>query len=422
MSILLKRAKVLIPSSDRHNTKVDILIGDDGLISKIGSEIFTKSADVIDCDGQYLSLGWFDMRAHFSDPGEEHKEDLLSGVRLALSAGFTDVAIVPNTNPVIQTKNDVAYVLKQTSDVPCRIHPIAAVTKDARGEALTEMMDLHHGGAIAFSDGHEPLWHTDILMKSLQYLQPFDGVLMNLPQDKWLSMFGTMHESMTSVGLGMKGIPTVAEEIIIQRDLSLLRYTGGKIHFSCISSAGSVELIRKAKSEGLKISCDVAIYQLIYTDEDIEDYDTNFKVSPPLRGGVDRTALIAGLKDDTIDCIVSNHHPQDEESKKLEFDLADNGMLTLQTFWPWLMQLREEISLDITIPKITTAPRYILGLDQPELKEGSHALFTLVDPGASWDYNSLSNRSKSQNSPLLGRKLQGRATAVIRGASIVRSE
>ncbi|MEM8894957.1 MAG: dihydroorotase, partial [Bacteroidota bacterium] len=341
MSILLKGAKILIPKSSKHNTTADILIDDNGIISAIANDLSSDKAEIVDCAGKYLTLGWFDLRAHFSDPGEEHKEDLQTGLRLAEVSGFTDVAVLPNTKPVVQTKNDVAYIKGNSRHSVCHLHPIAAVTKDARGEELTEMMDLHHSGAVAFSDGHEPIWHTDILMKSLQYLQPFDGVLMNLAQDRWLAMFGTMHEGMASVQLGMKGVPSVAEEIAIQRDLSLLRYAGGKIHFSCVSSAGSVGLIRNAKKEGLDVTCDVAIYQLIYTDADINDYDTKYRVSPPLRSDLDKEALIQGVKDGTIDCIVSNHHPQDEECKKLEFDLSDNGMLAMQTFWPWLLQLNE---------------------------------------------------------------------------------
>ncbi len=421
MSILLKGATVLIPHSDKHKQKVDVLIGADGLIEKIDKTIASSAEQVLDCQGQYLTLGWFDMRAHFNDPGHEYKEDLRSGARLAQTSGFTDVAILPNTQPVLQTKNDLAYVKGRTADMVCQIHPMATVTKDAKGEELTEMMDLHHGGAVAFTDGAQPLWHTDILLKSLQYLQPFGGTLINLPQDKWLSMFGTMNEGMTSVMLGMKGIPGMAEEIMIDRDLKLLEYAGGKIHFSCVSTAGAVDLIRNAKAKGLQVTCDVAIYHLVYDDTAVEDYDTNFRLSPPLRGKEDKEALIAALADGTIDCIVSNHTPQDEESKKLEFDLADNGMISLQTFWPWLVSLQENLPLDITINKITTAPRQILGQSVPELKVGEKACLTIANPNEKWLYNKRSNQSKSQNSPLMGKELTGKITAVVRGSQLVMS-
>lgn len=423
MSILLKGATVLIPHSERHNQLVDILIGDDGLIKEIGSTINSEATESIKCDGQYVTLGWFDMRAQFHDPGHEYKEDIRSGVKLAQASGFTDVAILPNTQPVLQTKNDLAYVISKTStaDAICKVHPMATVTRDAKGEELTEMMDLHHGGAVAFTDGTEPLWHTDILLKSLQYLQPFDGVLINLPQDKWLSMFGTMNEGMTSVTLGMKGIPRIAEEIMIERDIKLLEYAGGKIHFSCISTAGSVDLIRKAKSKGLNVTCDTAIYHLIYDDSAVKDYDTNFRVKPPLRGAEDRQALIEGLIDDTIDCIVSNHSPQDEESKKLEFDLADDGMISLQTFWPWLIALKDTLPLDVAIAKITSEPRRILGQNVPSLDVGQEACLTVVDPNEKWLYDKKSNLSKSQNSPILGKELVGKVTAVIRGSQSARN-
>lgn len=421
MSILLKGATVLIPHSDTHKQEVDVLIGEDGLIKEIDKAISSNATEVLDCQGQYLTLGWFDMRAQFNDPGHEYKEDLRSGARLAQASGFTDVAILPNTSPVLQTKNDLAYAIGRTSDMACQIHPMAAVTRDTKGEELTEMMDLHHGGAVAFTDGDQPLWHTDILLKSLQYLQPFGGTLINLPQDKWLSMFGTMHEGMTSVMLGMKGIPGMAEEIMIERDLKLLQYAGGKIHFACVSTAGSVDLIRNAKAKGLQVTCDVAIYHLIYDDTAVEDYDTNFRLSPPLRGKTDKKALIAGLADGTVDCIVSNHTPQDEESKKLEFDLADNGMISLQSFWPWLVSIQEILPLDIAINKITTAPRKILGQSVPELKVGEKACLTIANPNEKWLYSKQSNHSKSQNSPLLGSELTGKITAVLRGSQLVRN-
>lgn len=421
MSILLKGATVLIPHSDRHRQQVDVLIGEDGLIKEIDKTISSSAEEVLDCQGQYVTLGWFDMRAHFNDPGHEYKEDIRSGAQLAQASGFTDVAILPNTQPVLQTKNDLAYVMSRTADMVCNVHPMAAVTKDAKGEELTEMMDLHHSGAVAFTDGNQPLWHTDILLKSLQYLQPFGGTLINLPQDKWLSMFGTMNEGMTSVMLGMKGIPGMAEEIMIERDLKLLEYAGGKIHFACISTAGSVDLIRKAKAKGLQVTCDVAIYHLIYDDTAVQDYDTNFRLSPPLRGKEDKEALITGLTDGTIDCIVSNHIPQDEESKKLEFDLADNGMISLQTFWPWLVSLHEKLPLDITISKITTAPRQILDQSTPAFKVGEKACLTVANPDRKWSYNKRNNLSKSQNSPLIGEELTGKITAVIRGSQLVRN-
>jgi dihydroorotase len=375
----------------------------------------------LDCTAQYITIGWFDMRAQFNDPGYEYKEDLQSGALLAQASGFTDVAVLPNTQPVLQTKNDLAYVISRTTNMVCKMHPMATVTKDAKGEELTEMMDLHHGGAVAFTDGDQPIWHTDILLKSLQYLQPFGGVLINLPQDKWLSMFGTMNEGMTSVALGMKGIPAIAEEIMIERDIRLLEYAGGKIHFSCISTAGSLELIKRAKSKGLQVTCDVAIYHLIYDDTSVNDYDTNFRLSPPLRGKADRKALIQGLIDDTIDCIVSNHSPQDEESKKLEFDLSDDGMISLQSFWPWLVSLKEVLSLDKAITKITSAPRIILGQTVPELEVGQEACLTIVNPDKKWLFDKGSNLSKSQNSPLIGQELTGKVSAVIRGSQLVRN-
>ena len=289
---------------------------------------------------------------------------------------------------------------------------MAAVTRNAAGEELTEMLDMHAAGAIAFSDGTNPIWNTDILLKALQYVQKFNGLIIDQAQDKWLSLFGTVNEGINSTVLGLKGVPHLAEEIAIARNIEVLGYSGGRLHISSVSTAGGVDLIKKAKKRGLSITCDVAAHQLLYDDECILEFDTNYKVNPPLRNKKDIKALIKGITEGTIDAIVSAHEPQDVESKNLEFDHAEFGMIGLQTVLPTLLKIKEQLSIESLLPLLTTGPRKILNLDQPTITKGAPANLTLFDPQASWTFNEKTNYSKSHNSPMFGDNLQGKVMAV----------
>ena len=418
MEILLRAAKVIDPSSSHHNQIKDIFIKD-GVISKIDDHI-EYNGTIIEQENLMVSPGWFDMRAHFTDPGKEHKEDLESGSAAAAAGGFTDVMLLPNTDPVTSSKNNISYFLKWNKTADVNLHPAAAVTLGCQGKELTEMIDLHTAGAVAFTDGTEPIWHTDILLKSLQYLQTFDGVLINRPEDRMLTAFGTMHEGHVSTVLGMKGMPELAEEVMIDRDLELLKYAGGKIHFSLISSTGAVERIRRAKAEGLKVTADVGIHHLLYTDENLMDYDTRFKVNPPFRSEQDRLALIEGLKDGTIDVIVSDHQPHDQESKKLEFDLADFGITGLQTFYPALQKALGSQAVDF-VAKFTKAPRNILGLKSASIEEGADCL-TVFSPSVEWEFNGKTNKSKSAASPLINKQMQGKVLAIVNNGRFITND
>ncbi len=406
MDIVLNSVEIIDKNSTFHQKRRNVYLKN-GSIKKITTKPVEEAKKVIDGKGLKLSIGWFDVGAHFNDPGLEHKEDLYSGEKTAVSGGFTGVALLPNTKPVIQTKNEIAYIIGGNESRITQLYPMGAVTFDNEGKELTEMIDLNQAGAVAFSDGIKPIWHTDIVLKSLQYLQKFEGLLINRPEDKMLTAFGSMHEGKQSTLLGLKGMPSLAEEIMIQRDLQLLEYAGGKIHFNNVSTAAAVEMIRKAKRQGLNVSCDVAVHQLVYTDEATSGYDTNFKVNPPFRQNEDIKALKKGLKDGTIDLVVSSHRPQDEESKNLEFDLADFGVIGLQTFLPMLKLAFNKDTLDEFIPSFTHNPRKLLGLDVPEIKEGESANLTLYDESMIWQFDENSNLSKSKNSPLLNTELSG---------------
>ncbi|ELR68905.1 Dihydroorotase [Fulvivirga imtechensis AK7] len=408
-SILIKSAAIIDEGNAMHGNQADVLI-ENGRIAKLG-KVQAKADKVIEAKGMFLSIGWFDMRASFGDPGYEHREDLESGIATAAAGGFTGVALVPNNKPVTQTKNEVSYLKSRNQHSITEIFPIAAVSIDARGEELTEMIDLHHAGAVAFSDGIEPIWHTDILLKSLQYLQKFDGLLINKPEDIRLNLYGTMNEGINSTMLGMKGMPKLAEELIIQRDLELLAYAGGRLHFTNISSERSLAMIRAARKRGLNVSCDVASCQMLFDDAALAGFDTNFKVNPPFREKKDNKALIKGIQDGTIEVIVSSHIPQDEENKKLEFDLAAFGVIGLQTVAANLTTLSESVEMTTLIKAITVNPRKLLHLNIPKIEEGAEANLTLFDPNHHWVLDNKSNRSKSKNSPYWGQKLKGRTLA-----------
>ena len=410
MEFLIRAAEILQPDSPLHQSQKDILIAN-GKISQIADQI-EFDGRVVAAENLKVSVGWVDMRAHYNDPGNEHKEDIHTGINTAMAGGFTDVALLPNTHPVVSTKHAVSYYYKFSKDTPVRLHPVAAVTQHCKGEELTEMIDLHKAGAVAFSDGLNPIWHTDILLKALQYLQKFDGLLINKPEDQMLTAFGQMHEGTVSTLLGLKGMPALSEAVMVQRDLRLLEYAGGNLHFSLISAAESIQMIREAKRNGLNVSCDVGVNYLKFTDEDLTDYDTDLKVNPPYRKESDRKALIDAVKDGTIDVVVSDHNPQNEECKKLEFDLADFGTANQQTCYSVLNEVFREDFCEV-IDRLTKAPRDLLKLSHPEIAEGADACLTLFSPTSEWTLNAQTNKSKSVASPLLGTPLNGRVVGLV---------
>ncbi len=406
-----------------YNPKTEYCIGiKDGIITHIQEYNQKDSLAItiptnykkIDCQNAFVSVGWCDMRAFVPEPGMEYRETLCSAAKAAALGGFTQVAILPNTQPTIENKENIYFLEQENKKSKVEFFAIAALTHKAEGQEMTQMYDLHKAGAVAFSDGLKNISHTGVLLRALQYTQAFDGLVMQLASDKILSN-GHMHEGIISTKLGLKGLPSIAEEMMIQRDLEILRYTGGKIHFSTISTARSVDLIRKAKQEGLKVTCDIAAYQLSFLDEDLAKdafiFDTFLKVFPPLRTQDDKNALLEGLKDNTIDVIVSNHIPHDEEAKKLEFDLAAFGMINFQTAFAAIRKQTEKyLSIEELIQKITINPRKILKIEQPKIKEGEKANLTVFYPNEEWKFTKEINISKSKNSPFinLGNNLKGK--------------
>lgn len=361
---------------------------------------------LIDCKGLFASQGWIDLRTGLGEPGQEYRETVASLCDSLLVSGFSKALVMPNTDPVIQSKNEAEFILNRSKNFLPELVVMGAVTKKTEGEDLTEMLDMHfQAGLTIFGDGVKPLSNSDRYMKILQYLQKFDGTLFDHAYDPLLAIFGQMHEGEVSTKLGMKGIPNLSEDVAIQRNLEIIRYTGGKVHFQTLSTAKGVNLIRQAKKEGLQVTSDVSIYQLIFKDEDLTSFDSNLKVKPPFRSESDRVALIEGLIDGTIDVIVSNHQPQDFDSKFAEFDLASFGMAGLQTFLPAMVNLSEELGWELLIEKITSGPRAIIG--------SSNESWTIFDPKEEWEYNEKSNKSLSSNHPWFGKRQRGKVKYVI---------
>ncbi len=417
MKVLLKQIRIFDSNSKWHNKITNVLI-EKGKIAFIGKD--EKSASkVIEGEGMILSAGWVDMWASFNDPGYEHKEDLYSGKSAAAHGGFTKVCVLPNTSPVTQSKNNIKYLIKENGSDLVDVLPIAAITKNTEGAELNEMLDLHEHGAIAFSDGDNTVWNSDILLKTLQYLQKVDSLVIQKPEDTMLSHKGAMHEGKESTLLGLPGIPVLSEEIVVQRDLKILDYVGGRLHFTNLSTPQALKLVSDAKKSGLAVSSDINISQLNYSDENLVDFDTNYKVNPPFRSKTLNKEMLKHLKNGTIDVLTSAHKPQDTESKNLEFDLADFGIISIQTFASELKKLSSSIEIDLLLPMITTNPRELLKLNQPLIEEGEDAEVTLYDPNMKWKFNSNSNKSRSNNSPLWNKELIGGVRFVANNGKIL---
>lgn len=411
MSILFKNLRT-IDSKGLSNPK-NFLFGDGKLI-QILELAGIKPEIEIDGTGLIVTEGWIDLRCGVGEPGLEYKETIESLALSLQTSGFSAAVVLPNTLPNIQSKSEVEYILNRSRRYTPELIIQGAVTKDTSGEDFTEILDMNYQSDVKiFGEGIKPLSNGDRFMKVNQYLQKFEGVLFDHSYDPLLAIFGQMHEGENSTMLGMKGISNLAEDVAIQRNIEILKYSGGRVHFQTVSSAKSVDLIRQAKATGLKVTSDISIYQLIFSDHDLMDFDPNLKVLPPFRGHSDRIALIEGLRDGTIDAIVSNHQPEDFDSKFMEFDLAHFGMAGLQTFLPALVQLEAELGWELLIDKITKGPKSIL---PQQLQES----WTIFDSESTWTYNEKTNKSLSSNNPWFGKELKGKVKYVIQKGQLIK--
>ena len=419
MKVLLKQASIVSSASPFNGLQKDILI-DEGTIVSIKDSITDKADTVVELPGMHVSIGWMDVFAHFCDPGLEHRETIASGVAAAAAGGFTDVLLMPNTQPVVDNKSQVEYLVNKSTPLPVNVHPIGAVTKDAAGKELAEMYDMRQAGAIAFSDGIHSIQNSGLLVKALQYIKVFDGIIIQIPDDKSIGSSGLINEGIISTQLGLPGKPSMAEELIVARDIKLASYADSKLHFTGVSTAKSLEYIQQAKHDGIDITCSVTPYHLLFCDEDLQEYDTNLKVNPPLRTSADRAALLTGLLDGTIDCIASHHIPHHIDDKECEFEYAKNGMIGLESLFGGVSSLVSgEWPLEKLIDTLSVAPRKIFGLPIPEIKEGTVASLTLFNPLEEYIFERSMIQSKSANAAFIGKKLKGKVIGIINKNQLV---
>ncbi|TCK69233.1 dihydroorotase [Winogradskyella wandonensis] len=409
MNALLKSATIVDSKSDFHNQVVDILI-ERGVITKISKRISNpNNYQEIKLDNLHVSQGWFDSSVSFGEPGYEERETLANGLKVAAISGFTSLALNPNTNPVLDSNADISYVLSKANANAVTLKPIGALTKSSEGTDLAELYDMSSAGAVAFYDYKKPIDNPNLLKIALLYASNFNGLVLSFPQENKIAGKGVMNEDINSTNLGLKGIPSLAEELQVARDLFLLEYTGGKLHIPTISSAKSVELIRAAKAKKLDITCSVAIHNICFTDDKLLDFNSNFKVMPPLRTENDRVALIEGLKDGTIDMVTSDHNPIDIEHKKVEFDHAAYGTIGLESALGALQQL---FSTKKAVGFLTKGKERF-GVKSYIISEGEIANLTLFNPDTKYNFSIPEIRSTSKNSCFLDSELKGKAYGII---------
>ena len=415
MKILFRNAKIIDHSSAFHNQTVDVKIADGVIVQlKENSDNDDNYQEII-LENLHISQGWFDSSVCFGEPGFENFETIENGLLVAAKSGFTALALQPNTNPVVDNQAVVQFVKSKAAGFAVDLYPIGAFTKKSEGKDLAEMFDMKNAGAIAFGDYKKSIANANLLKIGLQYVQDFDGLLMAFCQDDHIAAAGIANESEATMHLGLKGIPNLAEELQVARNLFLLEYTGGKLHFPTLSTAKSVALIREAKSKKLKVSCSVSVHHLTLTDKELQNFDTRFKVSPPLRTEEDRSALIAAILDGTIDMITTDHNPVDIEHKKMEFDLAKNGTIGLESAFGMLQTI---LPLEIIVDKLTN-PKKIFNIENTKIEVGAKANLSMFNPDGENKFSKTNILSKSKNSAFLGKETLGHVYGIFNNNQLV---
>ena len=413
---LIKNATVIQEGHPRHLKQSDILISN-GRIEKIAAKIDAK-AQLIQGDDLRVSVGFHDLRSHLSDPGMEYKEDLSQLLETAAAGGFTSISTLPATQPVVDHKSAIQYIVNKSASALTDVYPMGAVSEKMEGVHLAELYDLHEHGAIAFTDADRNL-SSGLLKKALLYVQPFNGLIVSLPLNRSLHHDGMVNESPQTVSTGLKTRPAIAEYSQLRQQLDVLEYCGGRIHFTGISTAESVRLIKEAKKKGLHVTCDVALYNLCFTDKEVQQFDANFKCLPILRSEKDRKALIKGIQEGVVDAICSNHHAQNVEVKRVEFDYAETGTINLQTAQSlYEMFLKDQLDEATFIKCWTSNPRTLLGIEVNTIAEGEAANLVVFDRKGNWKLDITTNKSGGTNTHLWNTALRGKVIATFNQKSV----
>ncbi|RQO32482.1 dihydroorotase [Taibaiella sp. KBW10] len=406
-SVLIKNIQVADPTSAYNGKNVDIFI-EKGIVKQIGKSLSVQAKDIIQGKGKFIAPGWISLMTDFAEPGFEHRETIDTGLQAAANGGFTQVIVLPNTQPTMATKSVVAFVQQKAKGHPVGIHVLGAVSQNIEGKNLAEMMEMYHSGAIAFSDGWKPIQNAGLMQKALEYVKAFEGTVVQIPVLAELSD-GLMNEGPNSVQFGMPGIPVIAETLMVHRDIELARYTQSKLHLSGISTAESLNLIKKAKKDGVQVTCSVAPYHLLYTDDILATYDSLYKVNPPLRTEKDRKALLKGLEEGTIDAIATHHKPQDWDAKVKEFEYTQSGMATLESCWPMLVKAAPNVSAERWAALLSNNIAGIFGLPIHSIEEGTAARYTIFDFTTEWTLTTGNKATMAYNTPLLNEPVKGKA-------------
>jgi len=421
MNLLIKNGRVIDPSQGVDEA-LDLLV-EGGLIKETGKNLTAPSGvEVLDAAGKYVVPGLVDMHVHLRDPGLEYKEDIISGSQAAVAGGFTSIACMPNTQPVIDNKTVAGYIIaKARAAGLCNVFPVGALTAGSKGEFLAEMGELKEAGCVAVSDDGKPVCNAEMMRRALEYARGMDIPVITHAEELALVGAGVMNEGFTSTELGLKGIPRVAEDIAVARDVMLAEYTNSPVHIAHVSTKGAVRIIRNAKLSGVRVTCETAPHYFTLTDDAVRGYNTNAKMNPPLREADDVAAIREGLQDGTIDAIATDHAPHHNDEKDVEFNVALNGIIGLETSLPLSLALVDEgvLSISQLMDRMSFRPSHILNLGRGTLKAGAPADITVIDPSAEWVVEADKLASKSKNSPWLGKKMKGVAVATIVGGNIV---
>lgn len=407
-NVILKQATIIDVESPFHNQKMDITIENEIITSIDKTAKNPKKLEEVSLDNLHVSQGWFDSSVSFGEPGFEDRETIANGLKVAAKSGFTDIALQPNSYPIVDNQSSISFVKQKANGFATNLHPIGALTKNSEGEDLAELFDMKNAGAIAFGDYNKSLDKANIQKIALQYVQDFDGLVISFCQEKTLKGNGVINEGIVSTKLGLKGIPAMAEEIDVIRNLSILEYTGGKMHIPTISTAKSVALIKDAKKKGLNVTCSVSVHHLTLNETVLEGFDSRYKVAPPLQTEANRKALIKGITDGTIDMITSDHNPIDIEHKKLEFDLAKNGTIGLETAFGMLQNV---LPTTLIIEKLIHG-KSIFGIEKNKIEIGNKASLSLFNPNGKSVFAKENILSKSKNSAFLKQPLKGKVYGI----------